>query len=208
MLYLNQITYKPICVDPCLSVVNRNMTNFLKELDTYVPTKEEQCHYEKIVHLVEAEPRCFWRDCFPAHITGSSLLINKEGNQVLLNHHKFLNKWLGFGGHADGSTDILEVARRETKEESSISEFTLAIEGIFNVSTHPIPANSNKEEPPHEHFNIDYLFQCTHSNAFQISDESVTLRWCNFDQAITLVKSHESMTRMLHKWGKWQEKHT
>lgn len=181
----------------------------LKQLHDYRSSTSEQEHYDKIVKLIKTEPRCFWRDCFPSHITGSALLINHTGDKVLLNHHKALNKWLGFGGHADGNADILDVAKRETEEEAGIFDFKLAINGIFDVDTHPIPANEKKSEPAHEHFDIRYLFQCTKDVDFKISDESVDIKWCNFEEALYLLNSnkdnHGAMLRLIKKWHGWQQ---
>jgi 8-oxo-dGTP pyrophosphatase MutT (NUDIX family) len=192
------------------------MTEFiLKQLEDYIPSIIEVQHYTKIVTLIREEPRCFWRDCFPAHVTGSALLLNHTGDKVLLNHHKALDKWIQFGGHADGNPDIMDVAKRETEEEAGIFDFTFAIDGIFDVDTHSVPTNDAKGEPEHEHFDIRYLVQCTKDVDFKISDESVNLKWCNFDEAVELAKSNNpsldvkdvnGMGRMLHKWNEWQQK--
>ena len=40
------------------------------------------------------------------------MIIDKNCN-VLLNHHKTLDKWIHFGGHSDGDSNSLNVAKRE-----------------------------------------------------------------------------------------------
>jgi 8-oxo-dGTP pyrophosphatase MutT (NUDIX family) len=173
---------------------------FLKSLSDYSPSEDELVYYNRAIELIKESPRAFYRDLFPVHVTGSALLINKKGDKVLLNHHRFLDKWLCFGGHADGCTDILSVARRETEEESGMYDFKLVGSGIADIDIHPIPANKNKDEPAHEHCDITYLFQCTNSEEFVVSDESVSLKWCDYDEAMSLITCSKRMPRLLKKW--------
>ena len=75
----------------------------------------------------------FQRENLEWHITGSLLIANQERTKVLLMFHKKLQLWLQFGGHADGETDIKNVAIREFHEESGIQIELMMIGGIFNV---------------------------------------------------------------------------
>ena len=179
------------------------MKQLLKSLAEHQPEgKEENISRERVISLLHSNPDCFHRtDFHPGHITGSALLISVDGTKVLMNHHKTLNKWLCFGGHADGSTDIFDVARREVMEESGITDIAPVFTGIIDVDVHPIPANDAKNEPAHEHFDIRYIFRARGSDAFSISEESSDLRWCDYEQAINLVPD-ASMRRLLMKWQK------
>jgi hypothetical protein len=47
------------------------------------------------------------------HFTGSAWLVSRDGERVLLTHHRKLNAWLQLGGHADGDADLARVALRE-----------------------------------------------------------------------------------------------
>src|SRR5689334_15598351 len=94
----------------------------------------EAMHLSATLNLIENHPDCYVRTHFnPGHITGSALLISADGNQVLMNHHRFLDKWLSFGGHADGERDILAVARREIIEESGVSNIEPLVSAIVDV---------------------------------------------------------------------------
>ena len=110
-----------------------------------LPLFELRRNNSKFLELLN-EPRCFYRDCFPAHITGSALLLSADGDKVLMNHHKSLNMWMQFGGHADGDEDILAVAIRETMEESGIIAFKPITPNIVDLDIHEIPANVKKNE--------------------------------------------------------------
>ncbi|MEK7802437.1 MAG: NUDIX domain-containing protein, partial [Pseudomonadota bacterium] len=115
----------------------------IADLETYQGEAEEHDFLAPMLHLLRTEPRCFYRDCcFPGHITGSGLLMNKQSDKILLNHHKIMNIWVGFGGHADGDENIARVAQREVIEESGIEQVQFALDGIWDIDIHPIPFNA------------------------------------------------------------------
>ena len=104
----------------------------------------------RILDLLEGEPRCFERDCFPGHITASAWIVSRESRKVLLTHHRKLDRWLQLGGHTDGDSDVLASALREAREESGIAELVPIPSGgeprILDVDVHEIPARPT--EPP------------------------------------------------------------
>jgi len=153
--------------------------------------------------LIQNHPDCYWRTHFdPGHVTGSGLLLSQDRQRVLLNHHKFLNMWIGFGGHADGEKDIFSVCRREIMEESGIENIEPLTGSIVDVSVHPVPDNPKKGEPAHKHFDIRYIFYVKDKadEQFAMSDESVSLRWCDYNEAMTLVNPDDNICRLLRKW--------
>ena len=74
----------------------------------------------RFMEFVRAEPRCFERDCWVGHVTGSAWIVNPARTHVLLTHHKKLGRWLQPGGHSDGHNVTLEVALKEAAEESGL----------------------------------------------------------------------------------------
>ena len=74
-----------------------------KALEGFQPAdKREKESLEKIKQLLalsESED-VFSRTRLAGHIVAGALVVDKEGN-VLLNHHKALDKWLHFVGHSD-----------------------------------------------------------------------------------------------------------
>lgn len=169
----------------------------INDLKNYKPSAEEEDFIPRFLDLLKSD-RCFYRDHFePGHITGSAVLLNPTGTQILMNHHKGLDKWLNFGGHADGDEDVLAVAIRETMEESGITAFKPLSANFIDIDIHDIPANKNKNEPKHSHFDIRYVMQMTDNQNPVISNESNALQWMNFDEAMDV--SDESLKRFLTK---------
>jgi 8-oxo-dGTP pyrophosphatase MutT (NUDIX family) len=173
----------------------------MQTLLSYQPADaHEAADRRAMIALLEAGGPCFERAHLWAHFTGSALLTDRAGTLVLLNHHRVLDRWMHFGGHADGDPDLLAVAARELAEESGIATAVPACGGIFDIDIHPIPYRADKAEPAHLHYDVRYLFRMTDDTPFAASDESVALRWCGYEEARRLVADSPSLLRMLDKW--------
>jgi len=157
----------------------------------------------RFIEFVRTEPDCFKRSFPKGHITGSAWVVNGDGSEILLTHHRKLDRWLQLGGHADGESDVLAVAIKEAEEESGLSGFTHIGPGIFDIDIHPIPARKN--EPEHLHYDVRYVLRANGCTDYTVSDESHDLRWVRPDEVKTLT-TEESMARMVRKWEAMRRK--
>ena len=82
---------------------------------------------------------------------------NKDRNKILMIHHNIYNSWAWVGGHADGDDDFLRVARKETEEETGISDLKLLYDDIFglNIITVDNHIKRGKEVNSHLHFDVE-----------------------------------------------------
>jgi 8-oxo-dGTP pyrophosphatase MutT (NUDIX family) len=158
---------------------------------------EERETLDAFVGFVAAEPDCFHRHLAVGHITGSAWVVNGDGSEILLTHHRKLDRWLQLGGHADGDPDVLSVAIKEAEEESGLLGFTHLGTGIFDIDIHPIPAR--KGEPGHLHYDVRYALRADGPLEYTVSDESHDLRWVKPEEVETLT-TEPSMMRMVVKW--------
>jgi len=171
--------------------------NIITALETYDAGQEEQEFIARFLALFKSE-RCFYRDHFdPGHITASAILFSDDGKNILMNHHKFLDKWLNFGGHCDGDEDVLNVAIRETMEESGLSAFKPVSASFCDIDIHDIPMNPKKGEPAHAHFDIRYVMRMTGAQNPVLSDESNDLKWMTINQALAVAD--DSLRRLIEK---------
>jgi 8-oxo-dGTP pyrophosphatase MutT (NUDIX family) len=178
------------------------MQTLIESLKHYNPSdSQEALDRATMIAFLQSGQNCFARTNPWAHFTGSALLTDRRGTKVLLNHHKSLNCWLQFGGHADGNPEMMDVARRELEEESGLATIEPVLESIFDIAIVAVPYNPMKKESAHLHYDVRYLFRLTTDNEdFTVSDESISMRWCNYDEALKLTGSG-SVARMLGKWA-------
>jgi len=174
--------------------------NLLDQLETYAARfPEEQATIERFVGFVEDEPRCFERDCWRGHVTGSAWLLDPAGGALLLTHHKKLNIWVQLGGHSDGDPDTRSVALKEAEEESGLA-VDLLDAAILDIDIHEIPARKN--DPAHFHFDVRYAMTAA-TREFAVSDESHALEWAPL-RDLERYTQEQSILRMRRKWLEWQ----
>jgi len=176
-------------------VHRESLINQLKDYAIAHPQEGEVM--ASFMEFVVSEPECFNRCFVDGHVTGSAWVVDRGGSQVLLTHHRKLDRWLQLGGHADGDSDVLSVAFKEAEEESGLSDFTHLGSGIFDIDIHRIPAR--KGEPEHFHYDVRYVLRADGSTDYVVSDESHDLRWVELDDVEKLTQE-ASMMRMVAKW--------
>ena len=160
---------------------------------------EEEPLRERMLALLDSTPDCFYRSSFPAHFTGSALVLSTDGRQALLHHHRKLDRWMQFGGHADGDEDILRVARREALEESGIEGLEPVSPLPFDLDIHEIPERPALGEPAHFHYDVRFLFTAPENARFAISEESLEIRWFSLEEMVALPLS-AGLRRLASKW--------
>ena len=148
------------------------------------------------IAFVEANPDCFERSLAEGHITGSAWITSPNGEQVVLIHHRKLDRWFQPGGHADGDPDVAAVALREAQEETELPDLTLASPAIFDVDVHQIPARS--DVGAHLHYDIRFRLVADSAIVGGENNEVKAIRWLTLDEAEALADS-ESVGRMVRK---------
>ena len=159
-----------------------------------------------IAELAHRHVDCFERTCRPGHITGAAWIVAPDRRRALLAHHRKLDRWLQLGGHADGQSNVEQVALREAREESGMGEFDFVpIDGALlplDVDVHDIPARFDADgrliEDAHQHHDIRFLLIAHTGQPIRTSDESHDVAWFTPDEIIELT-AEESVLRMLRK---------
>ncbi|MFN5554896.1 MAG: NUDIX hydrolase [Chryseotalea sp.] len=165
-------------------------------LSIYTSKYEVEAAFSKrFLSLLENE-NAFQRTHLPGHITGSAWICNEDFSKVLLVHHAKLNRWLQPGGHADGDENIIQVALKETEEETGIKHYSILAESIFDLDIHRIP--ERKDMPAHDHYDIRILVQASDKQEIIVSEESHDLKWFALDEVKNLT-DEQSVLRMVEK---------
>jgi len=180
-------------------------SDFSRLLDRYQDRhSNEVATIERFRRLLDDE-RCFFRDCFPGHMTSSAWIVSRETRSALLTHHRKLERWLQLGGHADGEIDVLASAVREAEEESGLQGFRAMPESgaveILDLDIHDIPARAS--EPQHLHYDIRFLLEVSQCQVIRHEEnESKEVRWFSTDE-LEIRFREESLLRMARKAKEW-----
>ena len=159
---------------------------------------DEAGFIRKALSYIEQHEDCFYRELWPAHVTGSSWVVNPARDHIMMLHHRKLGQWFQPGGHADGDADIVRVALKETSEETGLGleNINLLGEYIFDVDLHDIPAMGGV--PRHQHIDIRFLIEIDDSVHIPGNDESHEVRWVSLNQ-VSRFNNNLSTYRMVEK---------
>jgi 8-oxo-dGTP pyrophosphatase MutT (NUDIX family) len=133
---------------------------------------------EQVLMLLAHTAAPLSRDQFtPGHITATGLVLAPDGEQVLLVHHRRLDRWLLPGGHIEPEdATVAAAARREVIEETAVSLALREDPPLVGIDVHGIPPK--KREPYHLHHDLIFSFQAA-SESIRVSPESRGVTWCH-----------------------------
>lgn len=178
------------------------MKEFIQDLKRYIPWNEQEEHDKAVMlHLLETQKDIFMRDNQTAHFSASSWLLNKEHTKVLMIYHNIYHSWSWTGGHADGETNLLEVARREAMEETGVTSIKAVTEDIFSIEILTVDGHVKRGGyvPSHLHLNVTYLLEADEDAVIRIKpDENSGVKWFTLEEALE-VCSEPWMVEWIYK---------
>jgi len=163
----------------------------------YAPSDEREATFRtRMLELADtANP--FSRTSFhPGHFTASAFVLSKEHDRLLLVFHRKLVRWLQPGGHIElGDASVAAAAQREVEEETGVLGRKDALDGLFDIDVHEIPARPG--EPAHEHFDLRVLLVAS-DDSVTASDEVEAVKWVKVADIGSLA-TDESVLRAVRK---------
>ena len=156
----------------------------------YVPKDErEAAEKAEILTLIDREgERLLTRDCAYAHVTASSVIVNRARTKTLMAFHKIYQSWAWTGGHADSETDLLHVAMLERLRQ--IGNGAASLE-ILPVWAH---VKRGKAVGSHLHLNVSYLFEADDSLPLRVAaDENSAVGWITIDRLAESVREKDML---------------
>lgn len=169
-----------------------------KEVELYIPKDaREESEKREILTLMEREgDRLLLRECSYAHMTASSVIVNRERTKMLMAFHKIYQSWAWTGGHADGDGDFEAVARREAQEETGIQNLKKLGTGAASLEVLPVWVHQKRGQmvASHLHLNISYLFEADDTLPLRIAeDENSAVGWIPIAQLEEYVREKDMM---------------
>ena len=134
---------------------------------------QDRLRREYLEHLA-AHPDGVAKAGPPAHLTASCLVLDPDGDRVLLTLHRKANAWFQFGGHLEADdASVWAAARREGREES----------GIDTLEPLPVPVQLDRHRlvgsfgACREHLDVRFAAVAAQGSRAQVSAESHDVRW-------------------------------
>ena len=146
-----------------IDVKNPNIPAWAQVIESFVPGDGREAAEQRIMlNLLAREgDALLTRDSAHAHLTASSIIVNRDRTKTLMAYHKIYDSWAWTGGHSDGETDFLAVARREAQEETGIEGLRLLGTGAASLEILPVWAHVRRgvHVGSHLHLTLSYLFE-------------------------------------------------
>ncbi len=160
----------------------------LKDIENYQTNIEQEVLDKEIIldHLRYTKD-IFLRENQTAHMTASAWVINHDSSKTLMIYHNIYDSWSWLGGHADGETNLLNVAIKEVKEESGLLTVHPVTEDIFSIEILTVDGHEKRGTyvPSHLHLNVTYLLQADEEDELIIKpDENSGVQWFELDKAV------------------------
>lgn len=168
--------------------------SLLQQLEQYIPFNAQE-ENDKVVLLdfVCNGDNIYSRGNQIAHMTASAWVINQDHTKVLMAYHNIYDSWAWLGGHADGNDNLLEVAQKEIREESGLTNFSPVIKDIFSIEVLPVEGHIKHGQyvSSHLHMNVTYLFEADeYQEIHHKEDENQAVAWFGLEEVYT--KSSEA----------------
>ncbi len=163
------------------------MSKTIEMIKHYVPYNEQEEKDKQFFINCESKDQILTRDNELAHLTSSYFVVNKARNKVLCTYHNIYNSWTWGGGHADGDDDMLYVAKKELKEETSLQNFKLLLNIPISIESLPVQGHRKRGKfvSAHIHLNVTYLFEASENEEIKIkTDENSNVAWLTFEELI------------------------
>ena len=159
--------------------------NLKEQIQNYKPYNEqEEKDKETMLKYINTFDDVLTRNNEFGHFTASSWAVNKERTKVLMIYHNIYKSWAWTGGHADGESDLLNVAIRELKEETSVKNVKVLMDDIFSLEMICVNGHikRGKYVSSHVHLNLTYLLEVDENEMLKIKeDENSGVKWINIE---------------------------
>ena len=147
------------------------------------PSAQQESLRAAYVEHLRAHPNGLRRDCYPDHLTASTLVVSEDRERVLLTLHRKAGQWFQLGGHLEtGDATLAGGALREAVEESGLRGLLLQAEPL-HLDRHEVPFCDARGGV--RHLDVRFLAVADDAETPVVSEESLDLRWFPVDDVPT-----------------------
>lgn len=171
-------------------------------LEKFIPYNEQETSdKELMLDYIDTFDDVLTRENKMCHFTASNWIVNKERTKVLMIYHNIYNSWAWTGGHADGDSDLLHVARKEAEEETGLNNLKLLSDGIYGIQILTVDSHIKRGKFVSSHLHLDccFLFEADEEEVIRIKeDENSGVKWIPIEEAC-IITNEEKMKPIYRK---------
>ena len=163
------------------------MSKTIEMIKNYVPFNEQEVKDKQFFIDCENIEQILTRENERCHLTSSGFVVKKDKTKILCSYHNIYKSWTWVGGHADGDDDMLYVAMKEAKEETSIKSVKPLLNIPISLESVPVLGHikRGKYVPAHIHLNVTYLLEADENELIETKpDENSGVEWLTFDELL------------------------
>ena len=167
---------------------------YIQDIKNYIPVNEQESKdKEIIIDFINKNEDVLTRENEVAHLTSSGFIVNKNRDKVLMIHHNIYNSWGWTGGHADGDSDLLEVAIKEAKEETGITNVRPIIDDICCIDILTVKGHIKKGKyiAPHLHLSVAYVLEADEAEEVKVKEDENSVKSELKDGVLTVTFEKE-----------------
>ena len=148
-------------------------TDAVAVLTAYEPADDRQAGLRaEYLRLLGERPDATWRECVPAHLTASTVVLDATGGRALLVLHRKARMWLQMGGHCEpADARLADAALREAREESGVAVRLLG--GPVLLDRHRAPCGNGARF----HYDVMYAALAPPDAEAALTEESLDIGW-------------------------------
>ena len=171
------------------------------EIEKYIPYNEqEKCDKELMLEYIDTFEDVLTRENKLCHFTASNWIVNKERTKILMIYHNIYESWAWTGGHADGDSNLLNVALKEAREETGLKNLKVLSDGIFSLQILTVDSHMKRGKFVSSHLHLDccFLLEADENESLKINeDENSGVKWIDIDKVIEI--SNEKNMKPIYK---------
>lgn len=143
--------------------------HYLADLKSFAPSCAQEAADKALVLELcasqavtasQAGGALLWRTSKAFHFTASAFVVDRDAKSALFIYHRQFCAFSPAGGHADGASDLLAVAKKEAHEETGLRALSPLCPGMVSFDILPVfgHVKNGAHVSAHLHLNATYLF--------------------------------------------------
>ncbi len=171
------------------------MLELKEKIKQYVPYNEQEKNDKELMILyIDTFDDVLTRNNKMCHFTASNWIVNKDKTKVLMIYHNIYKSWAWTGGHADGDSDLLNVALKEAREETGLKNLKVLNNDFLGIQILTVDSHIKRGKFVSSHLHLDccFLLEADENEVLKIKeDENSGVEWIDIEKAIEITNEEK-----------------